>query len=183
MPRKTALVRCLAIHVVAAAFVPLARGAAQANEVAALSADLDGDGRLDRAVLTEDADDVTLTVTLASRDVPVVKPALGWMGGMAGQEPALSVRAGSLVVEFQNESIGRNRWQQQLTIAWRNGGFVVAGYTFTSRDTLDPDQGGTCDINFLDRRGVRNGRPVAISVGAVPLLSWTDAAIPAICRF
>ena len=159
--------------------------------LAELTADLNGDGIKDRAVLLHDADgdDVDLAVYLSAGgqlpDKPsVYKPAFGWTGAMAGQEPELATnKAGSLVVVFQNDSIGRDRWRQQYTIAFRGGTLVVAGYDYESRDTLKPSHVGRCSINFLAGRGVRNGKPVQLTGPPPTLGDWTDKSVPAACNF
>ena len=47
---------------------------------------------------------------------------------MSGQEPELVAMAnGSLQVITKNETIGRERWRQTLTVAYRNFDFIVAG--------------------------------------------------------
>ena len=159
--------------------------------LATVSADLNGDGVKDRVMLLRDTDgdDVDLAVYLsASGKLPgeptFYKKAFGWTGDMAGTTPTLSVnRAGSLVILFQNDAIGRDRWSQQLTIAWRGGAMVVAGYDYTSRDTLAPDQGGNCDVNYLSGRASRNGKPVKLSTSLIRLADWTDVSPPKACIF
>jgi hypothetical protein len=54
-----------------------------------------------------------------------------------------------------NESIGRDRWRQTLTVAWRDDTFVLAGFTYSWYDTLDPEKSGTCDVNLLTGKGER----------------------------
>jgi hypothetical protein len=159
--------------------------------LAEVFADLNGDGVKDRAVLLHapDGDDVDLAIYLSAAGAAPAKPslyktALGWTGAMAGATPELSVnKAGSLVILFQNDSIGRDRWSQQLTIAYRGGALVVAGYDYTSRDTLAPSQGGNCDVNYLSGRATRNGRAVKFSAGSIRLSDWTDKSAPAFCSF
>jgi hypothetical protein len=154
-------------------------------------ADLNGDGVRDRAVLLHDKDgeDVDLAVYLSSggkaADKPAVyKAAFGWTGDMAGTKPELGTnKAGSLVVVFQNDGVGRDRWRQQFTIAFRDGRLVVAGYDYQSRDTLAPGQRGNCSINFLAGKGSRDGKPVTVPPGAIPLSDWSDKSTPAACNF
>ena len=116
--------------------------------------------------------------------VDVVLVGFGWTGAMAGTEPRISVnKAGSLVVEFQNDSIGRDRWSRRFTIAFRGGALVVAGYNYEARDTLDPHGGGNCDLNLLSGHGTRNGKPIKLAAGPVPLSAWTDQSAPKSCDF
>ncbi|MDQ2104338.1 hypothetical protein [Azospirillum isscasi] len=167
----------------------LAAGPGATPVIAEITADLDGDGVPDRAVLADADSEVGLAVYLSvggrlPAEPTVYNPAIGWSGGIAGQTPALTVNArGALVAVFENASVGRNRWSQRLTIAFRKGELVVAGYTYAARDTLDPKGGGNCDINFLSGKGTRNGKTVTVSSGPVPLAAWSDQSIPAACTF
>lgn len=54
----------------------------------------------------------------------------------------------------QNYGIGRNRWEQTLTLAYREGAFVLAGFTYNWYDSLDLENSGTCDVNLLTGKGV-----------------------------
>jgi hypothetical protein len=160
--------------------------------LAEVRADLNGDGIIDRAVLLResDEDDVDLAVYLSADGHAATEPSLyrkafGWAGDMAGTTPELSVnRAGSLVVVFQNDAIGRDRWRQQITIAFRRGELVVAGYDYSARDTLRPKFSRGCDLNFLSGEGVRDGKPVQLGAPAPRLADWTDKdkSVPETCR-
>jgi hypothetical protein len=104
---------------------------------------------------------------------------------MAGTQPELSVnKAGSLVMVFQNDSIGRDRWRQTFTLAFRGGVLIVAGYGYQARDSLDPAHGGSCDVNLLTGRGTRSGKPIKLAAAApVSLAAWSDESVPAACKF
>ncbi len=167
-------------------------GAVSPKQVLAeVAAELNGDGVADRAVLLHDpdGDDVDLAIYLTAggkteSQPSLYKAAFGWTGAMAGTEPEISVnKAGSLVVVFQNDAIGRDRWRQQFTIAFRGGALVVAGYDYQARDTLRPGGGGSCDVNFLAGRGTRNGKPIKLAAGTTRLSDWTDKSAPAACTF
>lgn len=97
-------------------------------------------------------------------------------GGMAGTESTLSVsKTGALEINQQNESVGRDRWARTLTVSYRRGQYVVTGYTYTFRDTLNPKNGGSCDYNLLTGKGQRDGRPVRVKSAALPLQKVTDS--------
>ncbi len=149
------------------------------------------DGALDRAVLTRSEDDATLTIY---RGVPApekgaapLKPALvkagvAWAGQMWGTLPSLSVNGrGSLVITSGNDAIGRDRWHQALTVAYRDGTYVVIGITRDHRDTLDPKAGGSCDLNLSTGRGTADGRPVTVPAVPIPLATWSDDSLPKVC--
>lgn len=161
--------------------------------IASATGDIDGDGVPDRAALAGEGDTVALSVFLSGASRPsagradvaptVHREGLGWMGDMEGQRPEILVTArGSLLVVFQNEAIGRNRWRETLTMAYRDGALLVAGYTHESRDTLDPDASRRCDVNLLTGRGEKNGRPFTVPARRIPVTAWTDDSVPEPCR-
>ena len=95
--------------------------------------------------------------------------------GIAGQRPSLSALPnGSLLIASHNDSISRERWEQKLTVAYRNFDFVVAGYTYTSYDTLDPDNQSDCDFNVLTGKGTADDEPIAAKGEIVLLRDWSD---------
>lgn len=93
----------------------------------------------------------------------------------AGQAPWVeALPNGSLVISSHNDSIGRDRWEQKLTVAYRNFEFVVAGYTYSSYDTLDLDNTLKCDLNVLTGKGKSNDKPIATKGELVLLKDWND---------
>ncbi|GAB4518535.1 MAG: hypothetical protein Tsb0019_18730 [Roseibium sp.] len=105
-----------------------------------------------------------------------------WRGGLYGQEPWLEAQEhGSLRLYSENSAIGRDRWELLLTIAYRKNTFVVAGYTLSYYDTLDPDAAGECDVNLLTGRGVHKGKSFKTSLKALPVADWTMDTQPPEC--
>lgn len=118
--------------------------------------DLDGDGTPDRAELVEvpEGGDATLNIYDGGTQLIVNALALVWVGG-AGQQPELTITDhGSLRVHAMNISIGRNKWHETLTIAFRQGQYKVAGYTYSWYDGLDMKNQGECDVNLLTGKGI-----------------------------
>lgn len=103
-------------------------------------------------------------------------PSMVWGSSiMFGQEPSVSTREnGSLLVTSQNSGIGRNRWEQVLTVVYRENRFIVAGFTYNYYDTLDPDAGGACDLNLLTGKGVVDDEPVGFDHKPVSILDFPD---------
>lgn len=94
---------------------------------------------------------------------------------MAARAPSITaLENGSILITTHNDSVGRDRWEQKLTVAYRNFDFVVAGYTYTSYDTLDPDNTTDCDFNVLTGKGKLNGKPVAVAGKLIFLKDWND---------
>ncbi len=159
---------------------------ALSEPLSAITADLTGDGIAERAELVEIAGggDADLLIYIGQpgggQVLAVTAPALVWVGGI-GQQPGLAVtERGSLQVLSMNESIGRDRWQQTLTLAWRNGAFMLAGFTYSWYDTLDLANSGTCDVNLLNGKGnLEKGREenrtrttFRTDMRAVPIADW-----------
>ncbi|MBW9066239.1 hypothetical protein JNB71_23315 [Rhizobium herbae] len=99
-----------------------------------------------------------------------------------GQEPFIeALPNGSILITSHNDSIGRDRREQKLTVAYRNFDFVVAGYTYSSYDTLDPDNTSQCDFNVLTGKGTSNGKPIAAKGEIVLLKDWSDDRGRSVC--
>jgi len=102
---------------------------------------------------------------------------------MAGQGPSITALPnGSILITSHNDAIGRDRWEQKLTVAYRNFDFVVAGYTYTSYDTLDPDNTTDCDFNVLTGKGKLDGKPVAVAGEMIFLKDWNDETGQKVCQ-
>jgi hypothetical protein len=155
-----------------------------------VTADWNNDGAFDRALLIAsetEPDEVDLLVYLSESTeimrLAVSKKNIAWRGRMWGTQPALELTdRGSLVITSANEAIGRNRWSRKLTVVYRDKAFLVAGYTYTERDTLAPGAQSSCDINFLSGSGVKNKKPFKTTTKPVALMEWSEASIPQECR-
>ncbi len=147
---------------------------------------VDGDIVRYRATLveTEDGADLYIFTDAGSGwEQKVHAPNIVWRGAVYGQEPWMEVNEhGSFKIHSENSAIGRERWEQSLTIAYRKGAFVVAGYTFSHYDTLDPDTAGECDVNLLTGRGVNSGKTFKSKLGTLPVGDWTMDTRPPECE-
>ncbi len=158
-----------------------------------VSTDWNSDGLEDMAVLITSESEprepkATLLIYLSEAPdrlrLAIRKENLVWHGRLYGNEAKLSLNdQGSLVISSQNDAIGRGRWNEKIIAMYQAGGFIVAGYTYTYRDTLDLAAGGTCDVNFLTRNGVRNNNPFRIDKTPMNLIDWTESSIPTECKF
>lgn len=152
----------------------------------AVTSPVDGDINRFRVILVETEEGADLYVfTDAGEGWKQVAHAkdMVWRGGMYGQEPWMeATEHGSLKIYSENSAVGRNRWEQVLTIAYRNGVFRVAGYTYSYYDTLDPDANGQCDVNLLTGKGVLNGKNFKTSLSALPVQDWTMDTRPPECE-
>jgi hypothetical protein len=161
--------------------------------ISALTTDINGDATLDRILLSQGEDgDATLWVYLG-KDAPggglafhppIIAKDVVFGGTSFGQWPSLAMnkQGTSLLVQSQNEAIGRGRWDQTLTITWRNNALVVAGLTYNWRDTLELDKSGSCDVNFLSGRAIRNGKPYAEKIAPLKLADFDPSQMPKACN-
>jgi hypothetical protein len=103
--------------------------------------------------------------------------------GGRGREPSLRVVRGALAIVERNTSTGRYRFRRQRTLAWREGGLVIAGLSDVIHDTQSQTR-ILCDLNLLTGRGNLNGKPVRIAARTITLaqadegLACTDAIQP-----
>ncbi len=166
--------------------------------IAVVTGDWNRDGERDAAMIVEPGDgedDNSLKLYLAERPggrLRLKAHADNFVWGssvMAGQTPGLQVLPnGSLAVTSHNESIGRNRWWKTLTIAWREGQFIVAGFTYSDLDTLaEPGTNGeiepnTCDLNLVSGKADINGRRRSIQPLVKSVDEWDDRTGHDLCE-
>lgn len=120
-----------------------------------VSGDFNADGIADHAALVEfgDTGEADLLLKMGDGGQTIWVQNIVWVGGI-GQQPSLSVTPhGSLQVMSHNSAIGRNRWEQIHTLAWRDEAMRVAGYTYRWYDTLNLEDSGACDLNLLSGKG------------------------------
>ncbi|WP_067337171.1 hypothetical protein [Stappia indica] len=150
--------------------------------------DWNKDGREDLALLaTTSGDDMQVGLyvylreeetngSLLSLALAVPDKIWGGRGGETaafGQEPSIrALSNGSIAITTQNFGIGRNRWEHTISLAHRDGRFVVAGLTFNSYDTLQEEEPLNCDLNLLTGRGVVNERKISFAAIALQLQDW-----------
>ena len=155
--------------------------------VAGASGDWNKDGATDLALLVAPAGDdekIGIYLYVTENDRGLLKlvasaPDKIWGNarpdGFYGQEPAITALAsGSIAVMSQNSAIGRNRWEKTLTLAYREGRFIVAGYTYTYYDTLDLDDSGSCDYNVVTGKLKRDEAARSVAPRTVSIEDWTD---------
>lgn len=155
-----------------------------ARIVSAATGDWNKDGASDLALLVapaEGSDEDNAIYLYLNSDVgkltlnSVIPDKVWGQFELYGQAPSVSALPnGSIQITSHNDAVGRERWEQKLTIAYRNGDFVVAGYTFSSYDTLDPENTLQCDFNVLNGKGTTKGKPIASKGATVLLKDWRD---------
>lgn len=144
-----------------------------------------------RAVLVQGAEDADLYIFTKPSDKllqAVYAPDIA-VTGIGGIDAYLrKTPNGTLQLISQNIALGRHRWEQALTIVYRDNQFLVGGYTYSDYDALDVDSDGNiktrdCDFNFLTGRGVKDEQPIRTSMTAIPVQNWTVDTYPPECFF
>lgn len=153
-----------------------------------VTADWNGDGSMDRALLVQGEDAADLFIYLSAGPgedmrLAVYAPGLAWTGILFGTlaELRLTANAASLQVFSQNDAVGRDRWTNTLTLVYRDGVFLVGGYTLETRDTLEPRNATSCDVNLLTGRGIADGKAFRSATRAVPVAQWPPDGKPEGC--
>ena len=155
--------------------------------VSVVTLDMNSDGSMDRAVLVNNPDETSVDLLIylgedAAHKMKLAlnKPEIAWTGAMWGQLPSLeSNNKDSLLIKSENSAIGRDRWSQKLTVAYRNNEFVLAGYTYDSYDTLDPKAGKSCDVNLLTGKGKKNAKAITVAKKSPLIKDWqNEGGIP-----
>lgn len=178
-------------------FIPLLAQATDQDTLeqvlSAVSNDFNQDGSYDRAILVEDGDKANLYIFTSKFNeftksyemhLALVKKDVVFDGQMAGQVPYLEIgNRGALLIKSQNESMGRERWNQTLTVIPQNNEFMIVGITYKAYDTLTPNSAGSCDLNLMTGKGVRNGKNIIIATKPIRLADWSDNLLPPQCQF
>ena len=220
---KTAVCR-VALTCVALAIGPvlaLAGDQPRAEALYDITLDIDNDGKTDRAVLVlmgpgrTDFDPLTLEryglsgdesvdlhVYLAAGDEQIdfarkpsfVRKAIVDTEETSWVQPLGIAADGSLKVTSVYAWGASKTWGEKLTIVYRNGEFLVAGYardwdwnSHLADGSVETLMGG-CDIDFVSGKGVLldgldDSRPIDGKFAPVKLADWSTANRPEACEF
>ncbi len=165
-----------------------------ARIIDAATGDWNQDGQQDVAILAapaEDGEQIGIYIYLRDQDHQLLRLAVSApdkisgstdADGAFGQEPSIkAIGKASIAVRSQNSAIGRDRWDQTLTLVYRDKQFIVAGYTYNHYDTLDPSAGGSCDFNALTGSMQKDGKSVKAAPKTIAIQDWTGETGVAIC--
>jgi len=122
--------------------------------VAALVLDWNQDAAPDAVWLTrgsEHSADVHIRMGGADGPHPVLTiPGAVYFGSWIGQAPGLEALTDtSFAMTSEQTGHGPTPWMARVTVAFRNGGLMVTGYSHDYYDRLDPEHWGSCDVNLL----------------------------------
>lgn len=151
--------------------------------------DIDNDGRMDRAVLVGNPasgyGDLSIYLDAGTeKPDPLRKPAILKTNLTDARITGFESKGkGSLLVTYGCGGCS-NDFETTLTIVYRGGKFLVAGYTY-SWETRNGS--GTCDVNFLTGKGVISrdrgkAKPITGRFAPVALADWSETKHPKACR-
>jgi len=141
------------------------------NIITALTGDWNGDGGSDLALIvqTEPTEPMDVHFFVRDMDHNFLRPSETIRGQVYGEwnghdrpgyeasdtEPELSnLPNGSIRLSLPALPVGSERLNQTLTLAYRGGTFIVAGFSYHYQDYLKENVGKACDYNVLTGKGV-----------------------------
>ncbi|CAN7361864.1 hypothetical protein [Rhizobium sp. LjRoot254] len=210
----------IALALLAMQAIPTVAGAATKNEVLyQTSLDIDRDGKPDKALLVlagpgrtdfheltrdryglSENERVDLYIYLGKggenadlRQKPdFVKQQIADPERVPWVQPLEVSKSGSLLISAAHQWGASHDWTEILTVIYRNGEPVVAGFTMgwswnslLADDTFETLE-GECDVNFLTGKGTLTKdadkpQPIKAVFKPVKLTDWTSANIPKAC--
>ncbi len=90
---------------------------------------------------------------------------------------------GSFKVIIDHSGAGRSASLREYTISYREEKFLVSEITVSEYDRIDPEIGGSCDINLLTGEGERNSKAFKIKGKKIELNSVSFDWLPKECKF
>lgn len=90
---------------------------------------------------------------------------------------------GSFKILIDHSGVGRSASLREYTISFRHGKFVLSGITVSEYDRIDPELGGSCDINLLTGEGERNSKPFKMKIVKKEISEINYDWVPKECKF
>jgi hypothetical protein len=195
---RTAFHHAALLWLVALAAVPMPALAAK-TPAFELTLDIDQDGKMDKAVVTQDlGEPADLSIYLAaggekldlSRQPDFVRKALT-------EDRIIDLESkgkGALAITSCFGCGASKSTEETLTVVYRLGKFLVGGYSRSwdwgeqkADGTVETTLGG-CDINYLTGKGtvskdLEDGRLIKGKFKPVPLKDWSYEKRPKVCEF
>ena len=154
-----------------------------------ITGDWNADKILDSAVLMRNKELVELYIYFNNKKSELTevfyKKDVVWTGALEGTKPYLETNDAktSLLIYSENTAIGRHRWSQILTVAYRNKNFLVGGYTHNSWDTIDLKTASKCDLNLFTGKGIKNEKDsFKVDAQKIKLKDWNSEFAPKACK-
>lgn len=156
--------------------------------ITAITGDWNGDGGTDLAMIVETEPTAPMDMHFFLRDIDhnFLRPVevvhdqiVGEWNGYdrpgyenSDTEPELTALPnGSIRLHLPAMPIGSERTNQTLTLAYRDGLFIVAGFAFEHEDHLKENAQASCDINLVTGKG-QSSKPVTVPGAIIPFAKW-----------
>ncbi|AZV20974.1 hypothetical protein [Mesorhizobium sp. M7A.F.Ce.TU.012.03.2.1] len=175
--------------------------------VTAVTGDFNGDGAVDLAMVVETEPGQPMDVHFFLRDkehnylkpVEIVHEQVHgeWNGydrpgyENSDTEPELTMLPnGSIKFYLPAMPVGSERTDMTLTIAWRNGAFIVAGFAYNHDDYLKENAESACEYNVLTGKGTSSEKQpdgstkhktVSVEGQAIAFKDWNPGAAFTAC--
>jgi hypothetical protein len=170
--------------------------------ITAVTGDWNGDGATDLAMIveTEPGDPMDMYFFLRDREGNFLRPAGIVRGQVIGEwngydrpgyeasdtEPELTALPnGSIKLYLPAMPQGSERTNETLTLAYRNGAFIVAGFAYDYEDHLKENVASACDYDVLTGKGKSSkNQPdgttahatVSVEGKVIPFTEWDTGA-------
>ena len=130
---------------------------------------MDDDADASLVITHEKPNDARYYMIIDNPHLGIVPPEFAGVGSTLNR-----AANGSLTIEQLNIGFSRSRWERTLTISYRNGKYVISGFTYSAWDAHNPELGQGCDYNLITGKGIRNGKKVNIKTRALDLQSFSS---------
>ncbi len=100
--------------------------------------------------------------------------------------PGASLEAmdnGSFKILIDHSGGGRSASLREYTVSYRHDKFVLSGVTVSDYDRVDPELGGSCDINLLTGEGERNSKAIKVKIEKKDFVHADYEWLPRECKF
>lgn len=90
---------------------------------------------------------------------------------------------GSFKIMIDHSGVGRTASLREYKVSYQGGRFLLSGLTVSEYDRINPDQGGSCDLNLLTGVGERNSKAIRIKGHHRDVSSVNFEWLPNECKF
>ena len=89
----------------------------------------------------------------------------------------------SFKIVIDHSNAGNTAGLREYTVSWNGGSFIVSGITVSEYHQVNPELGGSCDINLVTGVGERNNKAIRIKGLKRDIASVDSEWLPKECKF
>lgn len=101
-----------------------------------------------------------------------------WRGHMDGDLPRLELTEKTSLQILSGRNGDRVQWDKTITIAYRTGEFLMAGYAYESNDAHDESNDTKVDYNVLSGEITVSGKTSQVPGKSIPWNDWSEKDLP-----